>query len=129
MRAQALSRFFDTYLPDKASCSGFSHMTFLSTLPYRDETNPALRSAIEAVSVAQIGAEYNDQTLMRNASSLYRHALTQLNLKLSQASKVPDEDTLAASLLLQICEASPSTSPLHDSLSANDTIVFTRRWR
>ena len=102
MRVQALSRFFDSYLPDKASCSGFSHLSFLTTLPYRNDTNPALKSAIEAVSVAQIGAEFNDPPLMRNASHLYRQALAQLTCMLSKTQA--DEDTLAASQLLAICE-------------------------
>lgn len=104
MRAQALSRFFDSYLPDKASCHGFSHLTFLTTLPSRDESNPALRSAIEAVSIAQLGAEYNDFNLIRNASQLYQQALAQLTRMLSQS--FADEDSLAASILLQICEVS-----------------------
>lgn len=90
-------------------------MSFLTMLPYRNDSNPALRSAIEAVSVAQIGAEFNDQALLKNASSLYRLALGQLGVMLSQSQA--DEDTLAASLLLTICEVGPCSSLLPLSLS------------
>ena len=61
-------------------------------------------SAIEAVSIAQIGSEYNDLVLLRNASSLYRQALASLTQILSRGDA--DQDTLAASLLMQLCEAS-----------------------
>ena len=78
------------------------------TLPYRSDNNPALRSAIEAVSIAQIGADFNDQDLLRNASTMYRSALGQLGGMLSRT--LADEDTLAASLLLTICEVGPRAS-------------------
>ncbi|KAL9052780.1 MAG: hypothetical protein Q9162_005200 [Coniocarpon cinnabarinum] len=106
MRTGALSTFLSSYLPDKESCAmGFDQSSFLQALPSRDERNPALRSAIEAVSIAQMGAEHHNEALVREASGLYRTALATLHRSLRQGAA--DADTLAASMLLQICEFSP----------------------
>lgn len=106
MRNQALAHFLESYLPDNGANMAFNHFCYMRTLATRDERNPALRSAIEAITIAQIGAECQDHALSLHGSGLYAGALRHMTHMV--ARNAVSEDTLAASILLGLCEVSDS---------------------
>lgn len=106
---QAFSNFLDIYLPQDDSWKSFSHFKYMTLLPTIARNHPALMSAMDAISTAQLGTIRKDTDLLRNSLSAYGRSLFQLNKALAAAETARMDETLACIIILGLCEVSKCT--------------------
>ena len=103
---QAFSNFLDVYLPHDDSWKSFSHFKYMTLLPTIARNHPALMSAMDAISTAQLGTIRKDTSLLRNSLSAYGRSLFQLNKALAAPETAQMDESLACIIILGLCEVS-----------------------
>jgi hypothetical protein len=80
-------------------------------LPSLPATSPALLSAIDALSAAQLAVNNRNYPLINRSRSLYGSALTQMLNAIQTTASAMEDETLLATYLLTLYEVSPLELP------------------
>ncbi|KAF2163571.1 hypothetical protein M409DRAFT_26181 [Zasmidium cellare ATCC 36951] len=107
-RAQLYSAFMDTYIPQnflpEESVFKDAHFGWLGMAVSISEPKPALKHALDAISLVQMGSMLNDEQLLRKSVESYTLGLRSLAHALSNPKNVYADDIMAASSVLCQCE-------------------------
>lgn len=107
-RAQLYSAFMDIYIPQnfrpEEQMFKDSHFGWVTIVASFTDPKPALKHALDAISLVQLGSTLNDHQLLRKSVESYTLGLRSLSRSLSRPGNVYDDEIMAASSVLCQCE-------------------------
>ncbi|SMR55385.1 unnamed protein product [Zymoseptoria tritici ST99CH_3D1] len=103
-KSQIYSKFIDTYLPKRIGAQD-AHFSFLSHILSTPNLRPEVTTALDALSMVQVGSTFNDPGLLRSAVKSYSFALTGLVRTIGKGENALNDDYVLATVnLLASCE-------------------------
>ncbi|KAK4501013.1 hypothetical protein PRZ48_006819 [Zasmidium cellare] len=107
-RTQLYSTFMDTYVPHnflpEEQVFKESHFGWLGIVAAISDPKPALKHALDAISLVQIGSALNNEQLLRKSVESYTMGLRSLSQSLHDPKNVYADEIMAASSVLCQCE-------------------------
>jgi hypothetical protein len=116
-KSQIYSKFIDTYLPKRIGAQD-AHFSFLNHLLSTPNLRPEVTTALDALSMVQVGSTFHDKSLLRSAVRSYSLALTGLVRTIGKGENpVEDDEVLATVNLLASCEFFDEIAQMGDGWS------------
>jgi hypothetical protein len=116
-RVQHMGTFLSLYLPHTEANAMPPPSALMLVLPSLPATSPALLSAIDALSAAQLAVNNRNYPLINRSRSLYGSALTQMLNAIQTTASAMEDETLLATYLLTLYEVSPLELPEKTALT------------
>jgi hypothetical protein len=120
VRAQLLTSFIDTYLPQPHYLRDSTGRSLLQSLPGLTGGSALLEKAAISVSAAFLAKQNQDEWLLRYSSKLYGNILKTLHGKITSGTKL-GQDILYTTIVLQLYEVR-SDLALSDVMLTNSLV-------
>lgn len=107
-RVALRNEFLQSYLPrqNAHSSSSPNPLSFMEILTFQTsgQRNTALQPAMDALGLVQLGSIAKDERLLKSSVDLYGKALSRLAVDLQREDLRRNDDVLASTIVLSICE-------------------------